>query len=166
MADDAGELEGFKPIRKLAGSRLARPKATIVGLGPVLLKCTSLDIGKGRDRCFRCFPNAARRSFGRIARESPSLRLTMGDRGASSSRGLRGTLGGAHGATGSSIPPSSHIRGWLSRWSVWQSIISPNSLGSRSRFIAANVPAVVLLDNANVCQHHPSRRRPLLGHVD
>ncbi len=35
--DDAGELEGFKPIRKLAGSRLARPKATIVGLGPVLL---------------------------------------------------------------------------------------------------------------------------------
>jgi len=35
--DDAGELERFKPIRKLAGSRLARPKATIVGLGPVLL---------------------------------------------------------------------------------------------------------------------------------
>jgi transketolase len=34
---DAGELEEFKPIRKLADSRLARPKATIVGLGPVLL---------------------------------------------------------------------------------------------------------------------------------
>jgi transketolase len=35
--DDAGKLEGFKPIRKLACSRLARPKATVVGLGPVLL---------------------------------------------------------------------------------------------------------------------------------
>jgi len=35
--DDAGKLEGFKPIRKLACSRMARPKATVVGLGPVLL---------------------------------------------------------------------------------------------------------------------------------
>lgn len=35
--DDAGKLEGFKPIRKLTGCRLARPKATVVGLGPVLL---------------------------------------------------------------------------------------------------------------------------------
>jgi len=35
--DAAGKLEGFKPIRKLVASRLAHPKVTIVGFGPVLL---------------------------------------------------------------------------------------------------------------------------------
>ncbi len=34
---DAGVLQGFKPIRRLAVSHVPRPKATIVGLGPVLL---------------------------------------------------------------------------------------------------------------------------------
>src|SRR4029077_14395278 len=111
---------------------------------------TSLDIGRGRDRCFRCFSNAAARPFRRIACESPSLWLAMGDRGAYSLRRLRGTPGCAHGATGPFIPPPSHIRGWLSRRSVWQPIISPKSLGSRSRIIAANVSALVLLDSANV----------------
>jgi transketolase len=32
-----GELEGFAPIRKLVGGRIAQPKATVAGLGPVLL---------------------------------------------------------------------------------------------------------------------------------
>jgi transketolase len=33
----AGALQGFKPLRRLAVSHAPRPKATIVGLGPVLL---------------------------------------------------------------------------------------------------------------------------------
>ncbi len=50
--DDAGELEGFKPIRKLAGSRPAPPKATIVGLGPVLLNVLPWILERGETDVF------------------------------------------------------------------------------------------------------------------
>jgi len=47
-----GELPRFAPIRKLGAGRMAQPKATVVGLGPVLLNTLSWILEEGKADIF------------------------------------------------------------------------------------------------------------------
>jgi transketolase len=47
-----GELPAFAPIRKLVAGRLAQPKATVVGLGPVLLNTLPWILEEGKTDLF------------------------------------------------------------------------------------------------------------------